>query len=1160
MNFTHLHVHTEYSLLDGSNKINEYVSRVKELGMKSAAITDHGVMFGCIDFYKAAKAAGIKPILGCEVYVAPGSRFDKEKGKEEDRYYHLVLLAETQEGYQNLIKIVSYGFVDGFYYKPRVDMELLEQYHEGIIALSACLAGEVARNLARGFYEEGKEAALRYEKIFGKGNFFLELQDHGIPEQRQVNHELIRMSRETGIELVATNDVHYTYSSDAEAHDILLCVQTGKSLKDENRMRYEGGQYYVKSEEEMRRLFPYAPEAIENTGKIAERCNVEIEFGVTKLPKFDVPDGYTAWEYLNKLCFEGLDKRYTDNKEELKKRLNYELGVIKDMGYVDYCLIVWDFIRYAREQGIMVGPGRGSAAGSLVSYTLGITKLDPIKYDLLFERFLNPERVSMPDIDVDFCFERRQEVIDYVVEKYGKDQVVQIVTFGTMAARGVIKDVGRVMDVPYVQCDTIAKMIPQELNITIDKAMKANPELKKIYETDETVRKLIDMSRRLEGLPRHTSMHAAGVVISQKPVMEYVPLSRGSDGSLVTQFTMTTLEELGLLKMDFLGLRTLTVIQNAEKLVRRDKGIELDMDKIDYEDKKVYGMLGAGKTEGVFQLESTGMKNFMKELKPGNLEDIIAGLSLYRPGPMDFIPQYIKGKNNPDEIHYDCPELEPILKATYGCIVYQEQVMQIVRSLGGYTLGRSDLVRRAMSKKKASVMEKERQNFVYGNEEEGVPGCIHRGISEKTANKIYDDMIDFAKYAFNKSHAAAYAVVSYQTAFLKYYYPVEYMAALMTSVIHNPSKVAEYILSSRKMQIEILPPDINFGESEFSADHGAIRYGLSAIKSLGAPMIRAIVEERKENGKYQSLRDFIERMSGRELNKRAIENLIKAGALDQVAGNRRQKLMVYAEIVDAVNQEKKNAMTGQMSLFDLISDEEKEAYEIQMPKVEEYSKEELLSFEKEVLGVYISGHPLEEYEERWRKNITARTVDFQIDEELGTSKAGDGEIAVIGGIITNKTVKYTRNNKVMAFLTIEDLVGTVEVVVFPNDYEKNVQKMEEDSKVFIRGKVQGDADKASKLICEKIYSFDDVPKELWVQFETKEDYLTEENEFLKLLSGSRGTDRVIIYVRTPKSIKYLGIEKSVKINETLLGKLYEKYGMDNVKVVEKSIENITKMH
>ena len=717
MKFTHLHVHTEYSLLDGSNKINEYVARVKELGMDSAAITDHGVMFGCIDFYKAAKAAGIKPILGCEVYVAPGSRFDKEMGKEENRYYHLVLLAENQEGYQNLIKIVSLGFADGFYYKPRVDKEILEKYHEGIIALSACLAGEVARTVTRGFYEEAKAAALSYEKIFGKGNFFLELQDHGIPEQKHVNQQLLRMSRETGIQLVVTNDVHYTYDTDAEAHDILLCVQTGKRLQDEDRMRYEGGQYYVKSPEEMQELFPYIPEALENTHKIAERCKVEIEFGVTKLPKFDVPKGYTAWKYLNRLCFEGLQERYPECTEDLKERLNYELGVIKNMGYVDYFLIVWDFIRYARDHDIMVGPGRGSAAGSLVAYTLGITKLDPIRYNLLFERFLNPERVSMPDIDVDFCFERRQEVIDYVVEKYGKDRVVQIVTFGTMAARGVIRDVGRVMDLPYAQCDSIAKMIPQELNITIDKALKINPELSKLYNTDETVKKLINMSRRLEGLPRHTSMHAAGVVISQKPVMEYVPLSRASDGSLVTQFTMTTLEELGLLKMDFLGLRTLTVIQNAARLVERDKGIVLDMDHIDYEDQKVYAMLGAGKTEGVFQLESGGMTNFMKELKPGSLEDIIAGLSLYRPGPMDFIPQYIRGKNNPENITYDCPQLEPILKATYGCIVYQEQVMQIVRSLGGYTLGRSDLVRRAMSKKKASVMEKERRNLVYGNEE-----------------------------------------------------------------------------------------------------------------------------------------------------------------------------------------------------------------------------------------------------------------------------------------------------------------------------------------------------------------------------------------------------------------------------------------------------------
>jgi len=1158
--FTHLHVHTEYSLLDGSNKINEYVARVKELGMDSAAITDHGVMFGCIDFYRAAKAAGIKPILGCEVYVAPGSRFDKEIGKEEDRYYHLVLLAENQEGYQNLIKIVSAGFVDGFYYKPRVDLEILEKYHEGIIALSACLAGEVARNITKGFYEESKKAALHYEEIFGKGNFFLELQDHGIPEQQRVNQQLVRMSRETGIELVATNDIHYTYSTDAEAHDILLCVQTGKRLADEDRMRYEGGQYYVKSVEEMAALFPYAPQALENTHKIAKRCNVEIEFGVTKLPKFHVPEGYNAWEYLNKLCFDGLAARYSGDMEELEERLNYELNVIKNMGYVDYFLIVWDFIRYARDHDIIVGPGRGSAAGSLVSYTLGITKLDPIKYNLLFERFLNPERVSMPDIDVDFCFERRQEVIDYVVEKYGKDRVVQIVTFGTMAARGVIRDVGRVMDLPYAQCDSIAKMIPTELNITIEKAMKMNPELRGLYEADETVKKLIDMSRRLEGLPRHTSMHAAGVVISQKPVVEYVPLSRASDGSLVTQFTMTTLEELGLLKMDFLGLRTLTVIQNAAKLVERDKGVVLDMDHIDYDDKKVYAMLGAGKTEGVFQLESGGMTSFMKELKPGSLEDVIAGISLYRPGPMDFIPQYIRGKNNPDSITYDCPELEPILDATYGCIVYQEQVMQIVRNLGGYTLGRSDMVRRAMSKKKTSVMEKERQNFVYGNDEEGVPGCINKGISEKVANKIFDEMIDFAKYAFNKSHAAAYAVVAYQTAFLKYYYPVEFMAALMTSVIDNPSKVSEYILSSRRMGIAILPPDINKGESSFSVDGGSIRYGLSAIKSIGRPVIEGLVEERNLRGGFKTLRDFIERMSGRDINKRTIENFIKAGAFDGIPGNRRQKMMVYVQILDAVNQEKKTAMTGQMSLFDLVSEEEKEAYEIRMPDVEEYPKEAKLAFEKEVLGVYISGHPLEEYEQRWRNNITAVTTDFLPDEETGMPRVIDDSKVTVGGMITGKTIKYTKTNKVMAFLTVEDLVGTVEIVVFPRDYEKNAQLMEVDDKVFIQGRVSAEDEKASKLICENIRSFDDVPSELWVQFSTKEEFLSKEEDFYRLLNDSDGRDSVVVYIRSPKAVKRLGPSRNVKINGELLGKLYEKYGSDNVKVVEKSIEKLTKMH
>ena len=844
MAFVHLHTHTEYSLLDGSNKIKEYVARVKELGMTAAAITDHGVMYGVIDFYKEAKKQGINPILGCEIYVAPGSRFDREPSHGDDRYYHLVLLAENNQGYQNLMKIVSIGFVDGYYYKPRVDRETLEKYHEGIIALSACLAGEVPKYLARGMYEEAKEIALWHESCFGKGNYFLELQDHGLAEQSMVNQQLVRLSRETGIGLVATNDIHYTYDSDAEAHDILLCIQTGKKLSDENRMRYEGGQYFVKSEDEMRGLFPYAPEAIENTAKIVERCHVEIEFGVTKLPHYEVPEGYDSWTYLNKLCFEGLERRYGDRAEELKPRLEYELGVIRSMGYVDYFLIVWDFINYARTHKIPVGPGRGSAAGSLVSYTTGITNIDPIRYNLLFERFLNPERVSMPDIDIDFCFERRGEVIDYVVEKYGKDCVTQIVTFGTMAARNAIRDVGRVMDLPYGFVDNIAKNVPNELNITIGKALTMNPELRQMYETDETVHRLIDMARRLEGLPRHTSMHAAGVVISQKPMVEYVPLSRANDGTITTQFTMTTIEELGLLKMDFLGLRTLTVIDNARKMAEKDAGVVLDMDQIDYDDPKVLELIGSGKTEGVFQLESAGMKNFMKELKPESLEDIIAGISLYRPGPMDFIPAYIRGKGDKSAITYDCPQLEPILAPTYGCIVYQEQVMQIVRDLAGYSMGRSDLVRRAMSKKKTDVMEKERQNFVYGNEEEGVKGCVANGIDERTANKIYDEMIDFAKYAFNKSHAAAYAVVAYQTAWLKYYYPVEFMAALMTSVIDNSTKVSEYIQVCSGMGIQVLPPDINCGDGPFTVDGGAIRYGMYAIKSVGRPVIDFIRQER----------------------------------------------------------------------------------------------------------------------------------------------------------------------------------------------------------------------------------------------------------------------------------------------------------------------------
>ena len=1154
MSFTHLHVHTEYSLLDGSNKIKEYVSRVKELGMNSAAITDHGVMYGVIDFYKAARAAGIKPILGCEVYVAPGSRFDRELSHGDDRYYHLVLLAENNKGYQNLMKIVSKGFVEGYYYKPRVDMEVLETYHEGIIALSACLAGEVQRYLVRGLYEEAKETAYKYEKCFGKGNFFLELQDHGIPEQKTVNAGLMRMSQETGIELVATTDVHYTYAEDAEPHDILLCLQTGKKLSDENRMRYEGGQYFVKSEEEMRALFPYAAQAIDNTQKIADRCNVEIEFGVTKLPHFDVPEGYDSWTYLNKLCHEGLVRRYPDKHEELLPKLDYELSVIQKMGYVDYFLIVWDFINYARTHGIPVGPGRGSAAGSLVSYTTGITNIDPIRYNLLFERFLNPERVTMPDIDIDFCYERRSEVIDYVIEKYGKDCVTQIVTFGTLAARGVIRDVGRVMDLPYNFCDTIAKNIPNELNITIDKALIMNPELRSMYESDETVKRLIDMAKRLEGLPRHTSMHAAGVVISQKAMDEYVPLSRSSDGTITTQFVMTTIEELGLLKMDFLGLRTLTVISDAVKLVEKNHGIKIDVDNIDYNDKKVLDSIGTGRCDGVFQLESAGMKNFMKELKPQSLEDVIAGISLYRPGPMDFIPKYIKGKNEPESVTYVCKELEPILEPTYGCIVYQEQVMQIVQNLAGYTMGQADNIRRAMSKKKQYVIDAERQNFVYGNEEQGIKGCIANGISEQAANQIYDSMVDFAKYAFNKSHAAAYAVVAYQTAYLKYYYPVEFMAALMTSVIDNTRKVAEYIYSCRQMGIKVLSPDINEGEGRFLATKDGIRYGMYAIKSIGRQVIDIILAEREANGKYTTLSDFLSRVAGREVNKRAVENLIKAGACDGLDGNRQQMLLVYNTLIDNLNQEKKNSLAGQMSLFDLVSEEEKKAYEVRFPNVEEYTKEIKLGFEKEVLGIYLSGHPLEEYEEKWRKNISAVPADFMLDEETNAVKIKDNQSVVIGGIITEKTIKYTKQNKAMAFITVEDLFGTVEVIIFPRDYEKYSRYLNEDEKVFVAGHANVEEDKNGKLICEKIYSFDDTKRELWLQFATKEAFEEKEKELYSRLYGSDGNDEIVIYIASPRAMKRLGQNYNIHINPELVGNLTEFLGEKNVKIVEKSIE------
>ncbi len=1147
MAFTHLHVHTEYSLLDGSNKIKEYVKRVKELGMDSAAITDHGAMYGVIDFYRACKEEGINPVLGCEVYVAPNSRFDREVTGGDDRYYHLVLLAENNKGYENLMKIVSRGYTEGYYYKPRVDMEVLREFHEGIIALSACLAGEVPRYIEKGLIEEAEQAALKYQECFGKDNYFLELQDHGIPAQSTVNTALIGMSRKLDIPLVCTNDVHYTYAEDVEPHDILLCIQTGKKLSDENRMRYEGGQYYVKSEEEMKGLFPYAWEAVENTQRIADRCHVEIEFGVTKLPKYEVPEGFDSWTYLKYLCEKGMKERYPEGGEGLDQRLSYELGVIREMGYVDYFLIVWDYINYAREHDIPVGPGRGSAAGSIVSYCLRITDIDPIKYSLLFERFLNPERVSMPDIDVDFGDEGRQEVIDYVREKYGDDRVVQIVTFGTMAAKAVIRDVGRVMELPYAFVDSIAKMIPRELNITIDRALSINSEFKQLYENDEQVKRLIDMCRRLEGLPRNMSMHAAGVVICKEPAEDSVPLARAQDGSIVTQFTMTTIEELGLLKMDFLGLRNLGVIQNACRMIGKETGSEPDIDHLSFDDEKVFAAIGTGKTEGVFQLESGGMRNFMKELKPQNFEDIIAGISLFRPGPMDFIPKYVKGKNSGEAVSYSCPELEPILAPTYGCIVYQEQVMQIVRDLGGYTLGRSDLVRRAMSKKKQYVMEQERKNFIYGNEEEKVPGCVARGIPEQTAKQIYEDMTDFAKYAFNKSHAACYAVVAYQTAWLKYYYPVEFMAALLTSVIDSPGKVAEYILVCRNMGIRILSPDINEGEAGFSVSNGSIRYALTAIRAVGRPVIDAIVKERELRGPYTNIKDFITRMTG-EVNKKAMENFIKAGAFDSLGGTRKQFMCVYVQIMESIQQDKKNNMAGQMSLFDLVAEDQKEEFDVKLPDVGEYPKELKLSFEKEVLGIYISGHPLEEYQDIWEKHITAQTAAFFLQEETGEVSVEDGARVTIGGMVADKTIKYTKDNKVMAFIKLEDLVGSVEVIVFPKSYEKYSEKLKEDEKIFIHGRVSAEEEKDAKLICEKIEGFDEIPKKLWLKFADMDIYQEKQQQVEEILNASEGPDQVIYYIEATKQMKKLPANKNVRADTGMLSALEGVLGKENVKV------------
>ncbi len=1170
MSFVHLHSHTEYSLLDGSNKVRAYAQRVKELGMNAAAITDHGNMYGVIEFYLACREEGIKPIIGCEVYVAPGSRFDREIGDNSERYYHLILLAENNEGYRNLSRIVSRSFTEGYYYKPRVDKELLREFHEGIICSSACLAGEVARDLVRGDKESAQKAALEYQEIFGKGNFFLELQDHGYPDQQTVIAGVLELSRELDIPMIATNDCHYTYAADAEAHDVLLCIQTNKKVSDENRMRYPGGQFFVKSEEEMRQLFPYAQEALDNTQKIADRCNVSIEFGNTKLPHFEVPEGYDSWTYLNKLCDDGFAANYPEDDGTVRRRLDYELSVIQKMGYVDYFLIVWDYINWARKNGIPVGPGRGSAAGSVVSYCTGITQLDPIRYNLLFERFLNPERVSMPDIDVDFGFERRQEVIDYVTRKYGKEQVVQIITFGTMAAKGVIRDVGRAMDLPYSFCDSVSKMVPNELGITLDKALKENPDLKKLYDGDEKVHRLIDMSRKLEGLPRHTSVHAAGVVICAEPAEELIPLSRAADGSITTQFTMTRVEQLGLLKMDFLGLRTLTVIQNAadnanrsiqeaggaypsyepsfgrNKITENPAGAVIDINRIDYNDANVFAYLSTGKTDGVFQLESAGMQSFMKRLQPKSLEDVIAGIALYRPGPMDFIPKYIEGKQNPDSVTYDTSELVQILEPTYGCIVYQEQVMQIVQELGGYSLGRADLVRRAMSKKKTHVMEEERRNFVEGNPEENVPGCVARGISEEVANHIYDTMIDFAKYAFNKSHAACYAIVTYQTAWLKYYYPTEFMAALLTSVIDFPSKVAGYILACREMHIKLLPPDINEGVAGFSVSGGAIRYSLTAIKGIGESVIRAVVKERELNGKYRDLQDFIARTLPLQVNRRVVENLIKAGAFDCFGVTRKQMMTVYLRMIEEQTEAAKNNMAGQMSLFDIAPEEVQGDFRVRYPDVGEYEKGMKLAFEKEVLGIYVSGHPLEDCEPLWKGHITAKAADFILDEETGSSAVQDNQDVTAGGIITEVKLKYTKNNQVMAFVTLEDLTGSLEVIVFPKAYEAYSDLLKEDGKVFIQGKCSLEEEKDSKLIARSVVSFDSVPRQVWIRFRDQEAYAAGSDQLLQIVDQHGGRDQVVIYVENPRGMKKLPPGQGIRGDEKVLEELRDAFGRENV--------------
>ncbi|MCF6462433.1 DNA polymerase III subunit alpha [Clostridium sp. Cult1] len=1151
-NFVHLHVHTEYSLLDGSSKIGDLLDRTKELGMDTIAITDHGSMFGVVEFYKQAKKRGIKPILGSEVYIAINKY--KEKEPKDKNQYHLVLLAENNLGYQNLMKIVSEGYVNGFYYKPRVDHDVLEKYSQGIIALSGCLGGEIPKHLLDGNYKKAKEIALKYNNIFGQNNFFLEIQDHGMEEQKRINEQLLKLSEETGIPLVATNDVHYLRREDAIVHDVLLCIQTGKTIDDRDRMRFPTNEFYLKSYDEMKDIFSFVEEALMNTLWIGERCNVTLDFDTLHLPGFKVPEGYTNIEYLKKLCMDGLQKRYERITPEIIDRFNYEFNTIVEMGYVDYFLIVWDFIKFAKDNEIMVGPGRGSAAGSIVSYALGIIDIDPLEYDLLFERFLNPERVSMPDIDIDFCYERREEVIDYVVEKYGEDRVAQIVTFGTMAARGAIRDVGRAINMAYGEVDYIAKQIPMELGMTISKALEINKTLRQAYESKEEVKNLIDLAMAVEGLPRHTSTHAAGVVISKEPITTYVPLSRNND-AITTQFNMIELEELGLLKMDFLGLRTLTVIRDAVNLIEKNHGIKIDFSNLSYDDPKVLELFTKGETLGIFQFESAGMRQFLKELKPNMFENLIAANSLYRPGPMNQIPQYIANKNNPENIKYLHPKLKPILDVTYGCIVYQEQVMQIVRDIGGFTMGGADLLRRAMGKKKMDVMEEERRRFIYGDSNEKgeviIEGALRNGVDEKSANRIYDLMIDFAKYAFNKSHSAAYAVVAYRTAWLKYYYPVEFMAALISSVMGDTNSVSLYIQECKRLGIEILPPDINESFKKFTVVDGKIRFGLMAIKNVGDNFIEVIIKAR-EDGVFTSFTDFCERIESIDpsvMNKRAVESLIKCGAMNSLGGNRAQLLAIFEKTMDGIHADRKRNIDGQFSMFETI---DTKITKDNLPDLKEFPQKNLLAMEKEMLGIYISGHPLKPYEEELNKISTITTSELlQAQEQLEESlnKNIDGAKIVIGGIIVSKKNKITKNNNMMAFITLEDLYGAIECIVFPATYDRYSRLIDEDSLVVIEGKVSLNEEEDPKVICEKITPLNKYKKGRVYLKISKEKPLTTFNSIKKILSKFKGETPVYVYMegdrRTVMAQRDLWVDAD---QELLIEELAKILGKDNIRV------------